>query len=108
MSIWHTDIKAAPHGRYVVRQHKPGVDTRVFVPERVILATKCGKVTISHYIPDEKRWMMLAKGEQPVAWQLWPEHPHSLRTVQPSAADTPEANLLPASGEPIQAEAVPA
>lgn len=35
------------------------------------------------------------------------DKPHSLHPL-PSSADTPEANLLPASGEPIQAEAVPA
>jgi hypothetical protein len=74
---WCFDIKSAPHGRYVVQQRRAGVDMRVFVPERVILATKCGKVTISHYLPDEKRWMMLHYGEQPVAWKPWPVHPNS-------------------------------
>lgn len=78
---WSTDIKQAPHGRYVVQQRRPGVDMKVFVPEKVILATKCGKVTLSHYLPDEKRWMMLAKGEEPVAWMAWPEHPSKLEAV---------------------------
>jgi hypothetical protein len=70
---WSTDIKAAPHGRYVVKQRREGVDQRVFVPERVILTTKCGKVTLSHYLPEEKRWLMLGHGEAPVAWMPWPE-----------------------------------
>ena len=73
MSAWNTDIKAAPHGRYVVKQRREGVDQRVFVHERVILSTKCGKAILSRYVPEEKRWMMLAKGEQPVAWMPWPE-----------------------------------
>lgn len=70
---WSTDIKTAPHGRYVVKQRREGVDQRVFVPERVILTTKCGKVTLSHYLPEEKRWLMLGHGEAPVAWMAWPE-----------------------------------
>jgi hypothetical protein len=76
---WNFDISKAPRGSYVVVNRKFGkgqADTRVFKPDRVILATKCGKVTISKYLPDEKRWEMLAHGEQPVAWQAWPDHPH--------------------------------
>jgi hypothetical protein len=79
---WNPDISQAPRGKYVttVKRRGPAIDavefgvTR-FVPDRVILATKCGKVTLSHYMPSEGRWMMLAKGEEPVAWQPWPEHP---------------------------------
>jgi hypothetical protein len=42
----HRHQVAAPHGRYVVKQRREGVDQRVFVPERIILTTKCGKVTL--------------------------------------------------------------
>jgi hypothetical protein len=76
---WSFDISKAPRGRYVVVNRKFGktlADAKVFKPDRVILATKCGKVTTSHYMPEEKRWEMLATGEQPVAWHPWPEHPH--------------------------------
>ncbi|HKY87626.1 MAG TPA: hypothetical protein VJL90_12760 [Pseudorhodoplanes sp.] len=78
MMSWNFDISKAPRGKYVVQHRKFGKgegDIRVFVPDRVILATKCGKVTLSKYIPDEKRWEMLAKGEEPVAWFPWPEYP---------------------------------
>lgn len=92
---WNHDIRTAPHGRYVVQQRREGVDVRVFVPERVILATKCGKVTISHYLPEEKRWMMLAKGEQPVAWQKWPEHPFNSHGSNTGELRLPE-NHVPA------------
>ncbi len=100
--VWSTDIKAAPHGRYVIKQRKEGVDTRVFVPEWVILTTKCGKTTRSYYQPEVKRWLMLADGEAPVAWMPWPE-PYSLPAA-PAAADTPEATLLPVSGDQFRAD----
>jgi hypothetical protein len=99
---WSFDIKSAPHGRYEIKQRREGIDTRVFVPERVILATKCKKVLLSHYIPEEKRWLMLGKGEQPVAWAPWPthpealpEHPHSL----PAATGSP-AGVTPSPSSP--------
>ena len=75
---WSFNIDAAPRGKTVTEHRKTAkseFDVNVFEPERVILATKCGKVTLSHFIPKEQRWAMLAKGEQPVAWHPWPEHP---------------------------------
>jgi hypothetical protein len=77
---WDFDITQAPRGSYVVRNKTLGKgrgDTKDFVADVVILATKCGVVTKSRYLPDEKRWEGLAKGEQPVAWQPWPKHPHA-------------------------------
>ena len=41
--------------------------------EKIIVSTKCGKVTVSRYLPSEKRWEMLGKDEQPISWQPWPE-----------------------------------
>ena len=78
---WNRDISLAPRGKYVVVNRKFGktmADAQVFKPDRVILATKCGKVTLSHYLPDEKRWMMLHTNEEPVAWMAWPEHPEAM------------------------------
>lgn len=78
---WDFDIGAAPRGQTVQQNRKVGdKDTvvSVFVPDRVILATKCGKVTLSEWLPKEARWMMLATDEQPVAWQIWPAHPASV------------------------------
>lgn len=69
---WSFDITAAPRGRYVLRSAAKGKGhIKTFEPAAVILATKCGKVTVSHYLPEQKRWMMLADGEQPVAWMPW-------------------------------------
>ena len=78
MKDWNRDLSSAPRGRYIVKRRKFGKsegDTRVFEPAPVILATKCGKVVKSHYLPDEKRWEFLSKNEQPVAWTAWPVHP---------------------------------
>jgi hypothetical protein len=87
--MWNFDISKAPRGSYVIKNRKFGsspADTKVFQPDRLILATKCGKVTTSEYIPRHQRaggiWVearleFLATGEEPVAWQVWPEHPHA-------------------------------
>jgi hypothetical protein len=75
---WNFDIASAPRGKTVtqVRTVKDKqVEGEVFQPDYVILATKCGSVGRSQYLPREDRWEGLAKGEQPVAWQAWPEHP---------------------------------
>lgn len=86
--MWNSDIEAAPHGRTEAlpqtRVHS-GREVEVlrsaFIPDYVWLATKCGKVIKSCWIPakgrDGDRWHGLNKGEQPVAWMLFvtPEHP---------------------------------
>lgn len=100
MSGWNFDIKSAPHGRYEVKQRREGVDVRVFVPEKVILATKCRKVLQSYYVPDEKRWMFLHHGEQPVAWMPWPEYPHSLGRAE---GDGHDSTVGPAPSEQVGA-----
>ncbi len=100
---WNTDIKSAPHGRYEIKQRREGVDIRVFVPERVILTTKCGKVLQSYYVPDEKRWMFLHHGEQPVAWMPWPE-PYSKSPSQAAVVtdDHLREPMAAASGQIIR------
>lgn len=75
---WNRDINAAPRGKYRVENRQFGRgrgDTRIFEPVPVILATKCGKVLRSEYLPDKKRWLGLSANERPVAWMAWPEHP---------------------------------
>lgn len=77
---WLFDIENAPRGHTILRKGKP-----VHVPESVFLATKCGKVGRSQWVPPterdhhdvkkEGRWEGLHYGEQPVAWQPWPRHP---------------------------------
>lgn len=86
--MWNTNIAAAPRGKYVVRNRKFGpkgrADTRDYEPDPVVLATKCGRVLLSRYLPagNERpaaRWEGLATGEQPVAWR-----PHAVVGPQPA------------------------
>lgn len=81
---WNFNMSEAPRGRTVAvtRAGEKAAIVETFVPDKVILATKCGKVIASHFMPKEQRWLMLAAGEQPVAWQPWPSHP---RPQQPEA-----------------------
>lgn len=43
----------------------------------IIVASKCGKVFKSRFMPDVGRFEGFNKGEMPVAWQPWPEHPNA-------------------------------
>ena len=77
---WNFDVSEAPKGRTVERAvttEKGKVPYEAFEHDHVILASKCGKVMRSYWIPDENRWCMLSKHEAPVAWMHWPEHPAS-------------------------------
>lgn len=70
---WNPDISKAPHGKYVVQEvpAKNGkVSTkRVFVKDVIWAASKCGKVTLSHFIASENRWEMFGTKEKPIAWR---------------------------------------
>lgn len=67
---WNHDMAKAPRGTFrVVPAGKDAKSARkVFERAEIIIAGKCGVVCVSYFIPDEKRWNMLAAGEQPVAW----------------------------------------
>lgn len=74
---WDHDISRAPRGRYVIetRRIKDGktADHRVFERDVIWLASKCGKVMRSYYLPEEKRWCMFSASEKPVAWMAYDE-----------------------------------
>lgn len=73
---WRFDIENAPRGREVRLPGPKGSMRSVHQSERVILASADGTtVTVSRWIPDERRWNMLGKNEQPVAWMPYPVHP---------------------------------
>lgn len=81
MSKWNFDISQAPRGRHedVVRMVKGKPRTvRTFVAEKII-ATDGTIVTVSHWIPETERspgrWNMFATGQEPLAWQHWPDPP---------------------------------
>jgi len=87
---WNFNIGEAPRGKTVpVEQWRKTTDgmklavTDTFVADWLWLATKCGKVLKSHWMPPEGktravgRWLSLDVNEQPVAWQAFvvPAHP---------------------------------
>lgn len=83
---WRFDIENAPRGRMVQQPGPKGSTRKVHKPELVIVAAPDGvTVTVSRWLPDENRWNMLGKKEQPVAWMPFPSHP------SPARSDTKEA-----------------
>lgn len=70
---WNHDISTAPRGKTVSTERKGKGDKMIvsheFITETVWLVTKCGKVLRSHLVADGSRWVGLATGEQPIAWQ---------------------------------------
>lgn len=92
---WNFDISQAPRGKYVTQvRHgaKCDFEQEVFVHDPVILASKCEKVIKSRWLgdADHPRWEFFKAGEQPVAWQPWPDHPIPRSApVPPGAADRP-------------------
>lgn len=98
--MWDQDISKAPRGRTITvmrnTRTKDGmirVPTQEFESQRVWIATKCGKVMQSYWIPatdkNEGRWGGLGTKEDPIAWQAFvvPVHP----LLEPSSA--PLSNL---------------
>jgi hypothetical protein len=88
MTDWNFDIASAPRGKTEETEQTRMYSNRtfetirsIFVPDLLWLASNCGKVIKSHWIPekgmDGGRWLGMNKGEQPVAWMLFvtPEHP---------------------------------
>ena len=75
---WNFDVASAPKGgtvpQTVVIKGKP-VERQVYEAPRLIVATECGKVTTTRWLPESERWEMFSKGSQFIAWQPWPEHP---------------------------------
>jgi hypothetical protein len=82
MADWSSDMAKAPRGFYDVRAVPKGKGhVKTFVPEHIVAASACGVVTVSHYLPDEKRWEMFTADHPPIAWMPWtrgmksPAHP---------------------------------
>lgn len=61
-------------------------DVTEFQRDDLILASKCGKVIKSYWIPAEERFAGFSKGEQPIAWCAWPEHPNHRNTDAASSS----------------------
>lgn len=72
MAEWNHDIAKAPRGNYrLVAGPKGKGDRKVFEPERIIVASRCGVVTVSYWLPEQKRWSMFTAEAGPIAWMQW-------------------------------------
>lgn len=107
---WNFDIGAAPRGRNItVKRTVKGEDKEFveFVPEHVWLASACGKVIKSAWVPANKfhngYWPGFAQNgvTPPIAWQPFvvPSHPNI--PVQDAKAATTEPKAT-AESEPEQ------
>ena len=67
---WCFDMSKAPRGRYVIMASGPGAKgaRKVFQPDKIVLASACGVVTLSHYLPEQRRWDMFTRDHGPIAW----------------------------------------
>lgn len=78
---WNFNMKDAPKGewKYERKTDKNGKlrHEKMWESIYIITASKCGKVMRSRWLED-KRWEGYKKGEEPIAWQPWPEHPDGL------------------------------
>lgn len=86
MSAWNYDMSAAPRGEWTETVEKGGRSgerhVRRYSAPRVIIASRCGKVITSRWLPpDEKekrpvgRWEFFTADSDPLAWQPYPTHP---------------------------------
>lgn len=87
MDAWNFDISQAPTGQMETiatgktdKQGNP-IYREVHVSPRIIAAGSKGVVTLSKWLPDEGRWEMFSKDAPPLAWMLWPSHPHGPRSL---------------------------
>jgi len=80
MKDWNFDISQAPlsHFKEQKRTDKKGKSSvsKIFIEKVIITASKCGKVIRSYWLPKEKRWAGYTPEGPPIAWQLYPKHPH--------------------------------
>jgi hypothetical protein len=81
--MWNYDMAECPKGCFVTVTKKVGKNITSYQEwqrQVVILASKCGKVTTSEWLPETDkrkvgRWNMFSPGEEPLAWMPWPTHP---------------------------------
>lgn len=89
MTEWNFDMSAAPKGEWVETTEKGGRGgerkARRYVTPRVIIASECGQVITSRWLPpNEKekrpvgRWEFFSADSEPLAWQPYPMHPQEV------------------------------
>lgn len=86
---WNFNMDEAPKGRMVTKTittTKGDRTTEEFVPDAVLVASNCGLVLKSHWMPpkltqsgsllDGNRWSGFGVDKGPIAWMPLPVHPH--------------------------------
>lgn len=101
---WNTDISAAPRGKTITKQVKTKdgfKDVPEPVIERVWLASKCGKVVLSHWVDSRSAWSGFGDKEQPVAWYPYfvPVHPFAATQGEAAVSHAPMNVSLPVTDE---------
>lgn len=78
---WNFDMEKAPRGetREHVWTNKKGKECKKTFHrgERILTASKCGKVIVSDWLEKEGRWNCYSKGSGPIAWMALPIHPEA-------------------------------
>lgn len=78
MAEWNFDISQAPKGHSEEKQVKIGkavVAVRQYHTKRIIAAGNGGVVSITKWLPKERRWEFFTEDAPPLAWQPMPDHP---------------------------------
>lgn len=66
---WSFDMAKAPRGGFRIISLPNGKGTRrVFEAADIIVAGRCGTVTVAHWLDDEKRFNMFSADVPPIAW----------------------------------------
>jgi len=98
---WNRDMSTAPRGKTVWTHRKTKTSAGIidkpvqeFEPTILWLATKCGKVLKSYFIPaterQDGRWSGFGTNEAPIAWQPYavPVHPDASAALGEAAEAT--------------------
>lgn len=112
MTGWNFDMSSAPKSYFdtetrIIRGKPQDVQIPIDVP--LVLATKCGRVLKSRWLPakpkdkngytdrPEGRWEFLGTKEQPIAWRPWFTHPYDEITddTDPSGSAVKDARNAP-------------
>lgn len=68
---WRYDAPPKGEEREIVLSN--GKTIKKWFSPQIIIVTPCETVTLSRWLQDAGRWNMMSLGEEPIAWQPWPE-----------------------------------
>jgi len=75
---WSYKLKDAPRGE-LVKEMIGKNEAEVYKHEKILTASKCGKIIVSCWLPKSKRWEFYSKDSPPIAWMPMPCHPNDLK-----------------------------